>query len=315
MKYSDNSDIIIIDNDSSDNSVKYVKESFPQIEVKSNPINYGFAKGYNEILLKENRYDIFALINNDVEVTPNWIDPLKKELNNQNTGIVQPKILNYTQKNKFDYAGAAGGFLDLLGFPFCRGRIIDHIELDKGQYNNNTQIFWASGACFMINSSLYRELNGFDEDLFMHQEEIDLCWRTHGKNKSIYYCHNSVVYHYGGGTLKYNHSKKTFYNHRNNLLILIKNMEFKKIISVFPIRIFIDYIIITLYTLQFFTSILSLQFQKNKILNAIAIIKSHISFLYLFPKFILKRKQIKTKLDNRIIILSYFLKKKRTYTN
>ena len=212
IKYSEEAEIIIIDNNSSDNSIKYLKTHFPSIEVKINKQNYGFTKGYNEVLLKEIRFKYFIIMNNDVKVSKNWIAPLLKKIKNKDVGIVQPKIKSLKNPNYFDYAGAAGGYIDIFGIPFCRGRILNNIERDIGQYNDDTTIFWASGACFMIEAKLFQKLHGFDEVFFMHQEEIDLCWRAQNLNKKSYYVGESTVYHFGGGTLKYKSAKKTYYN-------------------------------------------------------------------------------------------------------
>jgi GT2 family glycosyltransferase len=316
IEESSHSDIIVIDNNSTDSSVTYLKTHFPQIKIKINDENYGFCKGYNNILLKENKYKYFVLINNDVEVTANWIEPMLEVIKNKNIGIVQPKILNYQHRNQFDYAGAAGGFLDILGLPFCRGRIISNIEFDNNQYSNNIPISWAAGCCFMIKSDLYHALNGFDEDLFMHQEEIDLCWRAHDLNNKVYYCHNSTVYHVGGGSLSYNNPIKSFYNHRNNLLLILKNMPYKHLIIALPIRIMIDYLIIILLSIQSISNIFIMDWSRKKIKRAKAVIQAHWSFLFWTPRFIAKRKPIhKSKiLYNKVIMIEYYLKQRRKFS-
>ena len=307
-------DIIVIDNNSTDNSIKYLSDNYPEIQIKRNNKNYGFSQGYNNILLKEEQYEYFILINNDVEVTKNWIDPMLEILKNKNIGIVQPKILSKQQKNKFDYAGAAGGFLDILGLPFCRGRILHNIEYDKGQYDCNTPITWASGCCFMIKTKLFQELNGFDEDLFMHQEEIDLCWRAHDRKSEVYYCYNSVVYHVGGGSLKYTNPIKSFFNHRNNLLIIIKNMKLTNLIVTLPIRIIIDYLLIILYVFESIVGLFQLDWNRTKINSAKSIIQAHIALIKLVPKFILKRKAIKKNiLSNKFLLIEYYLKRNKTF--
>ena len=256
IKYSSNTNIVIIDNNSYDGSIEFIKLRFPQIELRVNSENIGFSKAYNKVLLNERRFDYFVLLNNDVLVTKDWLQGLRELTKHEDIGIIQPKIKNFSLNNKnnsdigysfsnfFDYAGAAGGFIDKIGIPFCRGRILQHIEKDTGQYDQNIEIFWASGACFLIKSKLFHKLNGFDEDLFMHHEEIDLCWRAQEFNEKIFYCSSSTIYHYGGGTLEESNPIKKFYNHRNNLLINIKNLPLNLLITILPIRIIIDYSLI-----------------------------------------------------------------------
>ncbi len=212
IQFSPEATIYVADNASTDNSINVLKNSFPEVEIIINQQNYGFAKGYNEAL-KEVNADVFALVNSDIEVTPDWLKPIIKTFQTEkNTAIIQPKILDYKDKSKFEYAGAAGGFIDAYGFAFCRGRIFDTVEEDFNQYNDVVEIFWASGACFFIRSEIYNELKGFDDTFFAHQEEIDLCWRAFNKNYTIKYLPDSVVYHIGGATLQHGNPKKTFLN-------------------------------------------------------------------------------------------------------
>ena len=325
---SEHYNIIVIDNNSSDDSVDYINTNFPKIDVRVNRKNYGFAKGYNEVLLKEFNFTYFLLLNNDVQVTNNWIEPMLRLIKKNNISIVQPKILNAIQQNRFDYAGAAGGFIDILGIPFCRGRILNNIEFDFGQYDHNTKIFWASGCCLLIESNLFHQLHGFDEDLFMHQEEIDLCWRASLLNKATYYCGSSTIYHYGGGTLAYNNRKKHYYNHRNNLLMLIKNLPISLLIIILPIRLIMDYIIITSYFLVGLLYILftfPLYFDKHykpdnkygikNIKISFWILLAHISGIFLLRKFIKKRSPIKTKcIYPSSIIWDYYIMKIRKFS-
>ena len=304
IKYSNEAEIIIIDNNSNDNSVKYITTHFTSIELKINKQNYGFSKGYNQILLKENRFSYFIIMNNDVKVSKNWIPPLLKKITHKNIGIVQPKIKNLKKTNYFDYAGAAGGYIDILGIPFCRGRIVNEVECDTGQYNDDKTIFWGSGSCFMIKAKLFQKLNGFDESFFMHQEEIDLCWRAKSLNKQSYYVSQSTVYHFGGGTLKYKSAQKIYYNHRNNLLLLIKNLD-SKFIFIILLRIFLDYILITGYI---FSGIFYLK-------NAFFILKAHFSFFALLPKFLKSRKPIKSDLIYKgSIIFDYYIRRKNKFS-
>ena len=175
IQYSPEATIYVADNASTDNSVAYVKANFPSVKIIINKDNYGFAGGYNEALQNVDA-DLYALVNSDIEVTANWLEPIIETFKNEpKTAIIQPKILDFKNKEYFEYAGAAGGFIDKYGFPFCRGRIFDTLEKDNGQYDNSIEIFWASGACFFIRAQIYHELNGFDADFFAHQEEIDLC--------------------------------------------------------------------------------------------------------------------------------------------
>jgi GT2 family glycosyltransferase len=222
IEYSQGSKIYIADNASSDDSILFLKDVFPEIHIIQNEINGGFAKGYNDAL-KKIESPFYLLLNSDVEVTENWLQPLLNALENPNIAACQPKIISFHDKNKFEYAGASGGFLDRNLYPFCRGRIFDSIEIDAGQYDAEMEIFWASGACFMVRSDAFHQVGGFDEDFFAHMEEIDLCWRLKNLNYSIKVIPSSKVYHVGGGTLNYTSPKKIFLNFRNNLFLITKN--------------------------------------------------------------------------------------------
>lgn len=234
-------DIIVADNASTDNSVEWLRETYPAIKVIQLKRNYGFAEGYNiSIGRVETPYVI--LLNSDVEVTPNWIQPMLTFMDaNQKVIAVQPKILQYKEKTKFEYAGGAGGFIDKFGYPFCRGRLFSSIEEDKGQYNDERQIFWASGACMMVRRVDFVDYGGFDENFFTHQEEIDFCWRINSRGRKVYYIPSSVVYHLGGGTLNQSNPKKTYYNFRNNRLMIYKNLNIQRLIPLALIRFFLDY--------------------------------------------------------------------------
>ena len=240
IQFSDNATIYVADNASSDTSIAVLKTEFPSIKIIENAGNYGFANGYNEALkVVEEPY--YALVNSDIEVTENWLQPIETIFDNQpKTAIIQPKILNYKKKTHFEYAGAAGGFIDKFGFPFCKGRIFDTLEEDLGQYETETEIFWATGACFFIRKEVFRTLNGFDGAFFAHQEEIDLCWRANNLGYVVKYCPNSVVFHVGGATLNEANPKKTFLNFRNSLLMLTKNLPKDKVVPILFIRLFLD---------------------------------------------------------------------------
>lgn len=225
IEHSDSASIWVIDNASTDSSVAFLKEHFPTVNLVVNESNGGFAKGYNDGL-KSIEADVYVLLNSDVEVTPNWIDPILALFRtNEKMAACQPKIKSYHSRTQFEHAGAAGGFLDRNGFPFCRGRLFNSIEQDTGQYDVTDEVFWATGACLFIRSETFHNAKGFDEDFFAHMEEIDLCWRLKNQGKEIGYSSKSEVYHVGGGTLNYMSPKKTFLNFRNNLFMLIKNYQ------------------------------------------------------------------------------------------
>ena len=240
VQYSKEATVYLADNASTDDSVAFVKEQFPEVAVVINATNTGYAGGYNEAL-QHIEADVYALVNSDIEVTENWLQPIIKTFQEEpTTAIIQPKILDYKNKAYFEYAGAAGGFIDQYGYPFCRGRIFDTLEKDLGQYDSNQEIFWASGACFFIRSSVYKELKGFDTSFFAHQEEIDLCWRAINKGHTIKYLFESKVYHVGGATLQQGNPKKTELNFRNSLLMLTKNLPKKVLFRVLFIRMVLD---------------------------------------------------------------------------
>lgn len=240
IRFSPEANIYVADNASSDDSVSFLKNTFPTVKIIQNTDNFGFAKGYNEAL-KFVEEEYYALVNSDIEVTENWLSPIIEIFEDEpKTSIIQPKILSYKNKEMFEYAGAAGGFIDKYGFPFCRGRIFQAIEKDSGQYDDISDIFWASGACFFIRKQVYRELNGFDEDFFAHQEEIDLCWRAFNLNYKAKYCGKSTVYHVGGATLNETNPHKTFLNFRNSLWMMTKNLPTRKLFPVLFLRLSMD---------------------------------------------------------------------------
>ena len=240
VNYSPQATIYVADNASTDDSISYIKAFFPSVKIVKNDSNLGFASGYNEAL-KHIDAEIYALVNSDIEVTENWLQPILDTFENEpKTAIIQPKILDFKNKEYFEYAGAAGGFIDEYGYPFCRGRIFDTLEKDNGQYDDTREIFWASGACFFIRSSVFKALNGFDDDFFAHQEEIDLCWRAINKGYKIKYTSKSVVYHVGGATLQQGHPMKTFLNFRNSLLMLTKNLPKEQLYKILLGRMLLD---------------------------------------------------------------------------
>lgn len=242
--------IVVVDNASTDGSQELVRKEFPGIDLIQLSSNHGFCGGYN-IGLKKVDADYYVLLNSDVEVTAGWLDPLTKLLDeNPGAAAVQPKILSYHQKKEFEYAGAGGGFIDAMGYPFCRGRLFYAMEEDEGQYNDACEIFWSSGACMMVRSKLFHSSGGFDEDFFAHMEEIDLCWRLQRMGHKIYYEGKSTVYHVGGGTLSVTNPMKTYLNFKNGLSLLFKNLPTGELILKFPFRIMLDWIASLKFTLS-----------------------------------------------------------------
>lgn len=239
---SGNLEIIVADNASTDDSLSFLSFAFPEIRIISLDRNYGFAGGYNEAL-KQVKADYYLLLNSDVEVTSGWLSPLLSFMDKTpDCAACQPKILSYSDKLSFEYAGASGGFIDRFGYPYCRGRIFTTLESDNGQYNDVSEIFWATGACLMIRSLDFWEAGAFDERFFAHNEEIDLCWRLRLMGRKIYCVPESNVYHVGGGTLPKSNAQKTFLNFRNNLTMLYKNLNDDELSYVMGVRCMLDYI-------------------------------------------------------------------------
>lgn len=295
--------VYVADNASTDGSIAFLKQNYPEVKIIQNTGNFGFAKGYNEAL-KEVEEELYALVNSDVEVTEGWLTPVIELFERDpETAIIQPKILDYKNKNHFEYAGAAGGFLDKYGFPFCRGRIIETVEEDKGQYDDETEIFWASGACMFIRKSVYRELSGFDENFFAHQEEIDLCWRAFNKNYKAKFCYSSVIYHVGGATLSNSSPRKTFLNFRNSLWMMIKNLPGAKLFPILFIRLSMD----GLAGARFFF--------KGEFAHFWAVLKSHFWFYRKLFYFLNKRqgKKYKNYYKIKSIVYLYFIKKQMIF--
>ncbi len=223
--YSDQADIIIADNASTDDSIAFLIENYPNLRIVQNSSNGGFAKGYNEALKQIEGYTYFLLLNSDIEVTPDWMTPMLEVMKDEKVAGCQPKILAYDNKHLFEHAGAAGGYLDRNYFPFCRGRIFNQFESDQGQYDATTEVFWATGAALLIRADLFFEANGFDEDFFAHMEEIDLCWRLKLRGYKFLVVPKSKIYHVGGGTLPYLSPMKSYLNFRNSLYMIIKNHQ------------------------------------------------------------------------------------------
>lgn len=285
VKFSSNATVYVADNASTDSSVKFVLQNFPDVKVIQNEINGGYAKGYNDALVHLEE-DIFVLLNSDVQVTPHWLDPIADIFEKQQeVAVVQPKILDYQNPAYFEYAGAAGGYIDTLGYPYCRGRIFNEIEKDEGQYDDEVDIFWASGACLAIRKSCFFHAGALDEDYFAHQEEIDLCWRLKNLGFKIKYTPQSVVYHVGGATLSSMNPRKTFYNFRNSLYNLLKNVPSSRVVWVIFLRMLLDGIAAFRFLLQG-------EFQHFS-----AVFQAHTNFYRMLPVLIEKRKKIPEKVD------------------
>lgn len=297
LQFSAEATVYVADNASTDDSVAMLKKDFPQVEIIQNKTNGGFAKGYNDALsgLSE---DIFILLNSDVEVTENWLSPILQIFRQEpKTASVQPKILDYKKKDYFEYAGAAGGYVDKYGYPFCRGRIFDTLEEDFGQYNDDAAIFWASGACLAIRNQVFKEAGLLDEDFFAHQEEIDLCWRIYNLGYQVKFCANSRVFHVGGATLDSMNPRKTFFNFRNSLYTLLKNVPAPNVYYIIFVRMILDGVA----GLKFLT--------EGKFSHFYAILQAHSAFYGNIRKINRKRKGLKKNKAyflTKSIIWSYF---------
>lgn len=310
-----NTSFYVADNASTDDSVEFLKKNFPSVNLIQIEKNFGFAEGYN-VALKRVGADYYVLLNQDVEVTSSWIEPLVTLMERDKTiAACQPKLHAFHDKLSFEYAGAAGGFLDKHGYAFCRGRFFDTIEKDNGQYDSPMEIAWASGACLFIRSHIYHQLGGLDADFFAHFEEIDLCWRIKNAGYSIRYCPDSIVYHVGGGSLQHGNPKKTFLNYRNNLAAMVKNLP--------------DDVVLTRTSTRFVLDILSAY--KNLFTgnwrDYFAIMKAHIHFASDLPQILSKRKAVwKTIVQHKIgvpnqngfykgsIIADYFIRRIRFFS-
>lgn len=303
---SDDATIYLADNASTDTSVDYVRKNFPTVVIVKNQKNGGYAKGYNDAL-QHIKADVYCLINSDVEVTENWLTPILQIFKDEpNTAIVQPKLLDFKNKKKFEYAGAAGGFIDLLGYPYCRGRVFNTLEDDNGQFNDVTDVFWASGACFFIRSKVFHQLEGFDEDYFAHQEEIDVCWRTQNEGYDIKYVGKSTVYHVGGATLQESNPHKTYLNFRNSLLSVVKNVPNKLLFLTVLLRLVLDGVAALKFIIEL------------RPIHSWSILKAHLSFYKNLPKFIKKRRKLQRKTDyyiHKAIVWQYFILRRNTFNS
>jgi GT2 family glycosyltransferase len=303
-------EVIIADNASTDDSISFLRLNYPQVRIIQNTVNGGFAKGYNDAL-KHVSAEYYVLLNSDVEVTPRWVEPVI-ELMESDPAIAacQPKIRAFNNREFFEYAGAAGGFIDKFTYPFCRGRIFDSFERDTGQYDDTREVFWATGACLFVRSDVFHKVSGFDVDFFAHMEEIDLCWRIKNMGYRIMYCPGSTVFHVGGGTLAKTNPRKTYLNFRNNLLLMCKNHDPRFFVSKLLTRMVLDGIA----GLKFLLS--------GDVSHFSAVVRAHCSFYGMFGKTMSKRKalqkQVKqyttTAIYRRSIVIDYYLRGKRKFS-
>ena len=302
-------EFVVADNASTDDSLAVLEKEFPAVKVIALEQNYGFAEGYNKALWRLEA-DYFVLLNSDVEVTENWLQPLLDYMNgHENVAACQPKIRSFHKKEYFEYAGASGGFIDKFGYPFCRGRVLGKLEKDRGQYDDITSVFWATGACFLIRSELFWKMGGFDAHFFAHMEEIDLCWRLRSRGYELVCIPQSVVFHVGGGTLKAESPYKTYLNFRNNLLMLYKNLSDSALKKTMFIRFFLDY-------LSAFHFLLTGRFR-----NAFQVFKARRDYKKMRQKYVAERKENERQAVNpkiaeiypKSLLFQYYLKRKNTY--
>jgi len=299
-------DVIIADNASTDGSIEFLRKEFPDLTVIRNSRNEGFSKGYNEAL-RLIQADYYILLNSDIEVTPGWITPLITMMErDKSIAICQPKIKSYSEREKFEYAGAAGGFIDKFGYPFCRGRLFQSLETDHGQYDQEAEIFWATGACMAVRASNFKQLDGFDDDFFAHMEEIDLCWRAKNQGIKIMYCPHSEVFHIGAGTLPRKSALKTYLNIRNNIMMLYKNLPRKRLYIVLGLRCILD----MMAALKFLVD--------GGIKDFWAVFRAYWSFYSRIRRHYRKRKKLYhgnvSNIYRGSIVIEYFIKRKKRFT-
>jgi GT2 family glycosyltransferase len=309
IQYSSGAEIYVADNASTDNSIEVLERDFPTVHRIQLEKNFGFCGGYNRALAQVTA-EYYVLLNSDVQVTNGWLDPMVRLLDSDSkVAAVQPKILSYRNRNLFEYAGAAGGFIDSLGYPFCRGRIFETVEEDTHQYDDERSIFWATGACFIIRASVYKNFKGLDEDLFAHMEEIDLCWKIQRTGSKVMYTGASTVYHLGAGTLGYDSPKKVYLNFRNGLILIYKHLDGSEVYYKLALRIILDWAAAGLFLL------------KGKIKHASQVIKAHFHFFGSMGKSRLKRREIQQKYPSYskesiykgVIVFDYYLKGMKKY--
>ncbi len=301
-------EVIIADNGSTDDSLDFVRAQYPGLRIIELDKNYGFAGGYNRAL-QQVKADYYVLLNDDVEVTPGWIEPVVAQMQQHpDTAICQPKLLMYDQRDTFEYAGGAGGFLDKYGYPFCRGRMFTSLEQDNGQYNTPGEIFWASGAAMFVRADVWHQLGGLDDDFFAHMEEIDFCWRAKNAGYRVEYCPQSTVFHVGGGTLPKSNPRKTYLNFRNNMALLYKNLPKRRLAWVMCSRIVLDYVAGFKFLME----------RKPKEFSAV--VDAHKAFYKWLPQ--LKKKRQGLKQQSRVsgmyqglLLIDYYLLGKKKYSD
>lgn len=273
-------EVVIADNQSTDDSIRFLQNNFPQIRIIHTGGNLGYAGGYNAAL-KQIDAEYFVLLNSDIEVVDNWVKPIIELMDSDKSiAACQPKILSFKERNKFEYAGAGGGFIDQFGYPFCRGRLFQSVEDDLGQYDDTTEVFWASGACLFVRASYFWEVDGLDEDFFAHMEEIDICWRLKHKGYKIMYCGKSTVFHVGGGSLDKSSPRKTYLNIRNNSTMLYKNLPRHQFYPIFISRFFLDLMAAVKFLID------------GGVRHFYAVIRAHIGFYFSYKKNRIKRSKI-----------------------
>jgi GT2 family glycosyltransferase len=304
---SDLCEIIVADNCSADGSVQFVRQNYPAVTIIENKRNGGYAGGYNDAL-KSVKAKYYVLLNQDVEVTPNWVEEVINQMEKSDSiAAAQPKMRDFYKRVLFEYAGAAGGYIDRFGYAFCRGRLFDTLEVDEGQYDDIREIFWASGACMFIRSDIYWKAGAFDEDFFAHQEEIDLCWRIKNMGFKIISVPASVIYHVGGGSLPQGNVKKTYLNFRNNMMMMFKNLPLLSLLWKMPVRIYMDFAA-GLYGIL----------RNGNLKDMGAILKAHFMFYVALPKLIKKRMAIphppSVYLSNVNLVWQYFGRGKRKFS-
>ena len=299
-------DIVVADNASTDGSVEFMRERFPDIRLIVNGSNGGFATGYN-LALRQIEAEYYVLLNSDIEVTPQWIEPVIALMDSDpQIAACQPKILSYYDKTKFEYAGAAGGFIDRYGYPFCRGRLFQHLEEDNGQYDDACEVFWATGACMFVRSDLYLKNGGLDDSFFAHMEEIDFCWRMKNLGYKIYCCPQSKVYHIGGGTLPKSSARKTYLNFRNNLSLLYKNLP-SCVFLTLAYRVLLDWVAAFKFLFG------------GGLADFWAVIRAHFDFYKRIPAIRKARKELPHRqvgqMYRKNIVFENFLKGKKKYSD
>ncbi len=302
-------DIWVADNGSTDKSLEMIREDFPAIQVIELEKNHGFAEGYNRALSRiEAKY--FILLNSDVEVSENWLEPMHRAMTEDpKLGACGPKILSWKDREVFEHAGAAGGFLDKFGYPFCRGRIFNVLEKDIGQFDDNTELFWASGACLMVKADLYHQSGGLDPFFFAHMEEIDLCWRIKSLGYHIRFCHESTIFHVGGGTLPKHDHRKTYLNFRNSIILMYKNLPASRLFPILFPRLILDYISIVQFLFRF-------EFR-----NIAAVVRAHLSLVRRYRTIKKHRRKnldlckpvLHPEMYNKSIVFDFFIRGKKHF--